>query len=261
MNIAKINKQAFSLIELSIAVIIISIISAVTFVANDLRKSAAIRIVAVEVEEINIALTNFYETTNGVAGDFNRAAQFWQSDCAAKSIECNGNGNNIIEAYSESHLAWYHLYLGNFYVGNFSGTGDGDDKTQTANINVAEAAIKHAQYAIIHYHWPEFPDEHIILLAGKTIGDIGKNAIIDPNTAFSLDEKIDDGKPASGNVYGRNGYNDDWYSSNCIIDNNGNRVANSENKDPTWEYNMNISGHECILGFKFNSDIAYDPPR
>ncbi|MBT5827790.1 MAG: type II secretion system protein [Alphaproteobacteria bacterium] len=253
------SKSAFSLVEMAIILTIIGILSSVALVAFDLKKGAAIRLAAIEVEEINVAISSFYDALQEMPGDFDQASKFWSSNCSGGSVSCDGDGDNVIEAYSEAHLAWYHLTLTDFYAGQFSGTGDGDEQTQTANINVPASVIDGAQYAIIHYEWPEFPDEHMLILAGKTNGDIGKNSILDANTAYELDRKIDDGSPGTGFVYGRNGYNDtDWDSSNCLIDGDGNRVSNSEAKNSNWEYNMNIDSNECIMGFKFKSVSGYD---
>jgi len=254
-----IRKSAFSLVEMAIVLIIIGILASTAFVAIDIKQGAAVRLAAKEIEEINVAISNFYDSFHEVPGDFDKTTQYWPNDCSGGASACNGDGDNIIEAYKEAHLAWLHLSAANLYPGQFTGAGDGDSNTETAGINVPASVFNGAQYAIIHYEWDEFPDQHMILLAAKKNSDVAKTRALDANSAYELDARIDDGKPGSGSVYGRNGYNgSDWDSTTCIIDTNGDRVANSETINSSWEYDMNRSTKECIMGFKLKNQIAND---
>ena len=255
----KIN-SAFSLIEIAIVLTIISILVAVTTVVQGFREGAAIKMVVKEVETINIAVDNFNDAFGTLPGDSDQVYNFWSSKCSSAS-KCNGDSDQIIEAYKESHLIWLHLVLAGFFEGSFSGKGDGDSKTQTEGVNVPKASFPDAQYSILHYHWNNFPDEHMILMGGKISGDIGQHAIIDANSAYNIDAKIDDGKPSTGNVYGRNGWNGNWTTTKCLIDHNDDHVNNSESKTNNVEYHMNISTKECILGFRFKNRIGLDSSR
>lgn len=255
------NITGFSLVEIAIVLIIMSALITVTLVASDLKKSSDIRALINEIEEIHIALNNFYDLYNTVPGDTDVIYKYWASKCSSSSF-CNGDGDNIIEAYKESHLVWVHLLYANLFKGNFTGLGDGDSQTQTAGINVPESALKDGQYSILHYHWPEFPDEHIILLGAKTPGNIGHSSVIDANSAFDIDTKLDDGKPSTGVVYGRNGWqNNNWTSSRCLINNVGTHIDNNENHEDNVEYDMNIATNECIMGFRFKGRMGSDSIR
>ena len=255
------DNSGFSLIEISIILLIIALLSTTILVAKDLQKGAEIRAVVKEVEKIHMALNSFYDAYNVAPGDTDIIYQYWTSKCSSSSY-CNGDGDNIIEAYKESHLVWVHLVFAKFYKGNFTGLGDGDAQTQTAGVNVPKSSFANGQYSILHYHWPEFPDEHIILFGAVTAGNIGYSSVIDANSAYEIDSKFDDGKPSEGIVYGRNGWSDNsWTASRCLIDGNEAHVNNNENHDSAVEYNMNLSTNECIMGFRFRNRIGLDMIR
>lgn len=252
---------AFSLLEMSIVLLIVSILLVVILGAQDMIKGTAMRNIVKEVSNIHIAINNFHDAYNVVPGDTDIVYKYWTADCASSSF-CNGDADNILEAYKESHLAWFHLSLAKLFKGTFTGLGDGDTQTQTAGVNVPKSSLFNGQYTILHYHWPEFPDEHMIILGAKVSGNIGYGTLLDANTAFELDTKLDDGKPSQGIVYGRNGWqNNNWTSSRCLIDDVGAHVNNNENHESNVEYNMNISTDECIMGFRFTNRIGLDTIR
>ena len=248
-------KKAFSLVEMSLVLILIGILVVTILVAKEMRAGATNRMVIKDIDRIQVALNQFYDTFGDAAGDSNKIYKFWANECASEAV-CNGNGNRIIEAYKESHLVWLHLSLAEIFAGNFTGAGDGDTQTQTRDVNVPRSVIENGQYSILYYDWGQFPDHHLILLGTQVAGDIGYGAVLDANAAYEIDNKIDDGLPSTGNIYGRNGYkNGSWLNTNCLIDVNNNNVINSESEDKNIEYNMNLETKECIMGFRFNMDI------
>ncbi len=252
------QRSAFTLLELAIAMIILGLLTATVLVGKELRKGAQIRSTIKEVEEINIALSNFYEAFQALPGDMSNASSYWPDNCPTN---CDGDDDKIIEAYNEALLSWFHLTAANLLKGDYSGVGDGDTSTHTAHVNAPKSTFQAGQYALLHYHQEHFPDQHMIILGGPKNTDIGLLAILDPNSAYNLDSKTDDGLPSSGKTYGRNGWNVDWDSTNCLIDENGAREANSETIDKNIEYNMDLNTNECIMGFKLISHIGYDDSR
>ena len=242
------NKKAFSLIEMSIVIILMGLLITTILVSNQLRISAANRMMIKELNKINIALNQFDDLFADLPGDSNKIYDFWPNKCATVEI-CNGNGDGKIDAYKESHLSWFHLNLANLFDGNFTGAGDGDEKTQTININVPASSIENAQYSLIYYSGNEFPNKNLILVGGAVSEDIGYGTIMSADSAYNIDQKIDDGLPSAGNVFGRNGYkNNSWEISNCLIDENEERAVNTVNENKNIAYNMNLDSKECIMG-------------
>jgi prepilin-type N-terminal cleavage/methylation domain-containing protein len=243
-------KKGFSLIEISLVLVLTGLLIVTILVSQQLRINTQNRMMIKELSKINIAANQFYDLFNELPGDSSNIYKFWSAECVSAEF-CNGNGDGQINHYKESHLSWFHLNLTKFFIGNFSGSGDGDEQSQTIDVNVPKSSIENAQYSLIYYDWNEFPDYNLILLGKAVTGNIGYGAAIDANSAYSIDSKIDDGLPSTGNVLGRNGYkNGNWDDSNCLIDKDNNKIINSENETPDVEYNMNIKTKECIMGIR-----------
>ena len=94
---------AFTLIELSIVIVIIGLIVAGVVGGQNLVKQAKLRGIISEYNEYQVAYNSFKLEYNGVPGDFNRAADY--------GIGSNGNGDKkIATIHTEAVLAWKHLY-------------------------------------------------------------------------------------------------------------------------------------------------------
>ncbi|MBL6621739.1 MAG: prepilin-type N-terminal cleavage/methylation domain-containing protein [Rickettsiales bacterium] len=86
------GKKAFSLVELSIVIIIIGLLFARVSAGNSLIESAKIKNLFAEMNEYDSALVNFNNFYNLLPGDMDNARDYWGSDVD------NGNGNGIIQA-------------------------------------------------------------------------------------------------------------------------------------------------------------------
>ena len=86
------GKKAFSLVELSIVIIIIGLLFVSVSAANSLIESSKIRNLFAEMNEYDAALVNFNNFYNLLPGDMDNARDYWGSDVD------NGNGNGIIQA-------------------------------------------------------------------------------------------------------------------------------------------------------------------
>ena len=91
--------SAFTLIELSIVLVIIGLIVGGVLVGQDLIVAAKNRALLSQVEEIDTAINTFRLKYNGLPGDLNNAESFWGSDASCpttptntvpKEATCNG---------------------------------------------------------------------------------------------------------------------------------------------------------------------------
>lgn len=71
------NQHGFTLIELSIVLIIIGLIVGGVLVGQDLIKAAELRKVISEVETIKTAINTFKVKYNALPGDFSEATSYW----------------------------------------------------------------------------------------------------------------------------------------------------------------------------------------
>jgi prepilin-type N-terminal cleavage/methylation domain-containing protein len=133
------RKGGFTLIELSIALVIIGLIIGGIFVGKDMIHAAEIRSMIGNVEKYTTAVNTFKTKFNEIPGDMVDATAMWGTNpqCAGwwgdmwllwpnpvatapQTVTCNGNGNGQIDMY-ESFLFWQHLANANLIAGAYSG--------------------------------------------------------------------------------------------------------------------------------------------
>jgi prepilin-type N-terminal cleavage/methylation domain-containing protein len=267
------NLAAFSLIEMIAVLSIIGLLVTIFTVGTSIRYSAAVRSTIREVIQYKISIYNFSDTYKSLPGDSINIQKFWPAACSSTGAstepkyDCHGDGDDIIEDYisgkslNESLLAWKQLKITQIIDGSFSGAGDGDNTTQSINVNVPKSKFPKGQYAILHHHDTNFPDEHMIILGKAHAGTIGDTKLLEGTYANNIDNKLDDNLPSSGIVYARNGHNGTDYSSNCLLDASDDPASNSEAIDQTLQYNLELRSAECILGFVITQAELINPSR
>ncbi|WP_237722954.1 type II secretion system protein [Singulisphaera acidiphila] len=104
--------KGFTLIELSIVLVIIALIVGGIMVGRDLIAAAQMRAVISQVEKYKTAVMTFKEKYNCLPGDCSQATQYWPADpecgiwnTASIGMACNGNGDGIIAGKSYSNPA------------------------------------------------------------------------------------------------------------------------------------------------------------
>lgn len=97
-------KKGFTLIELSIVLIIIGLVIGGVMVGKTLIKSAEVSRAIGDLDKINAAVNSFKIKYNCLPGDCTNSTSLFDSTVAG-----NGNGNGLIEWASESTYATYSL--------------------------------------------------------------------------------------------------------------------------------------------------------
>jgi len=225
------HSQGFTLIELSIVLVIIGLIVGGVLVGQDLIRAAGVRATITQIEKYNTATNAFRDKYGGLPGDLNtaNAVQFGISN-ARGTAPGEGDGNGIIEgntgggayacgycvAYGEPLGFWVDLSSTQMIDGSFSAANDADGmgtpdvSGSTISLYVPAAKIGNGNYV---YVWSGGPN----ISFGGTGGD-GQNyfaisaiqqfsyweGISNPGLtvkqAYDMDKKIDDGYPQSGRV-------------------------------------------------------------
>jgi prepilin-type N-terminal cleavage/methylation domain-containing protein len=216
------KKSAFSLIELSIVLIVIGLLIAGITGGASLIKSSELRSVMGEARSYAVGVNAFYTQYNALPGDY----------ATAIGTSKQGNGNNKIEYISsatasstltafESSNAW--LVLRN--IGAIDGISNvALDETTTAKTvtfgstsaaNAPSSKVKSSGWAF-DYRTLESTDPQNVVVLTSSIGTSpttantlvnGTNvatAAISPSDALSIDAKIDDNVPDTGKVRGLN---------------------------------------------------------
>lgn len=201
----KSKSKAFSLIELSIAIIIISLLIFVVSSADNLKSQAKLTKIIQEFQAIEADIYSFKTTYNALPGDMTNAYNYWQNECANIADNCNGNGDRLINYNTdgnddiESFRAWQHLQLADiksdFYATGTSLLGEaiiGSNIPTSAALESLGYTILNADYSVHYYA------NYIVLGAAKS-GEYANGGGLTSLQAYHIDKKIDDTHPLKGN--------------------------------------------------------------
>lgn len=113
------RKRGFTLIELSVVLVVIGLLVGGILVGRDLIKAGEIRSMLSEVQ-FKLASTAFRTKYGCVAGDCNNATSFF-------SGATNGDGDGFVSAnvdvYPETYQFFYQLNQSGLLPGSYTGTG------------------------------------------------------------------------------------------------------------------------------------------
>ncbi|MBL6665242.1 MAG: prepilin-type N-terminal cleavage/methylation domain-containing protein [Rickettsiales bacterium] len=196
------KKSAFSLIELSIVLIVIGLLIAGITGGASLIKSSELRSVMSEARGYAVAVNAFYSQYDALPGDYNQAV-------GSESTYYGNNNGNIefakdIDAYtagSEGTIAWYALKQ----IGAIDDSlvYEEANASQIPGTNIPSSKIKSAGW-IFDY----FGGQNVVVLTaattaadtdGDTADDVATAALI-PSDALAVDSKIDDGISNTGKI-------------------------------------------------------------
>lgn len=227
--------RAFTLIELSVVLIVIALIVGGVITASSLGDNAKLQAMMAEKEELEAAINQFSEKYNALPGDMYNATSHWAVagscpwDNAASSTVCNGNGNGKIAAVIatdgyESHQAWRQLSVAGFIDGEFNaGYESSGAVTVTPGLRVPESAYNDAVGWHVYFVGNKSGDGtffdgnygHVLYLGG---GSYAATAATKGGLAaehmLALDKKYDDGLPAKGKI--RSGKNTGNFGGACV---------------------------------------------
>jgi Tfp pilus assembly major pilin PilA len=233
------GRKGFSLVEMSIIVIIIGLILAAVMKGQVIIDVAKVRAVVSEVNGYKASVNSFYAKYSALPGDFSEASAYWTS-----AITINGNGDgkiafqNDVGAY-EGYQAWQHL--SNEKMVNIPLLG-----TQTVNAAVLDTDVPKSRmgggYFFDYGSVANLTQDNILIL-GVPLAVTGSiyparlnlDSGLTPQQAYDIDVKIDDGLPLQGAVQAAEG--NTALPGGCIVT-SGNI------------YHISVVEKKCILAFK-----------
>lgn len=235
--------SAFSLVELSIVLVILGLLVGGILAGQSLIKAAELRSVSADLVKFETATHAFRDKYFALPGDFNNATSFWGKDAArcsgavgtaATPGTCNGDGDAQwtttagVSSRSEQMMMWQHLNLAGLLDGGYTGVHGptsatlgirGENLPPSKFNNVAYAA----EYKTVTFSGNSF---YFGSSSDATNGRPWAGGFT-PEQLWNLDNKMDDGAPYLGRFYAQNGY----LFTNC-------------NASATT-YNLNYGNAEC----------------
>ena len=247
------KNRGYTLIELSIVIVIISILTGGVFVFRSWQRSSQLKAIITEFYNYREAVTQFQETYGQLPGDLTTASSFWPT-CASPATLCNGNGDGLITVgggttQDESIRAWQMLYLAGFISQSMSGVHTTSGQNDIG-VNVPASKLVGAGW----YFDKNLPSTggggvttNFIVIGGFTSGYVNVGRVLTPIQALSIDTKIDDGRAISGVVRGlyvdSASYNYGSAGTQCSL-------------SATNTYNILTNGNSliCALAFMLDSN-------
>lgn len=261
------KKNAFSLVELSIVLVILGLLVGGVLSGQSLIRASELRSVTTDFMRYKAAVNSFRDKYFALPGDMANATSFWGSlggagnDDTCQAIlatglpTCNGDGDGtMIDSISigtltpEMYRFWQHLANAGLIEGHYTGTFNTGN---VAGTNVAASRLSNA-YFIIASTNPTYNAGSVTQFAGErgnpiqlTSAGFSNNTAgsgpLAPEDAWNIDTKLDDGAPGTGSVIGFKGKT---VTTPCSTTASG-PVAN----DAGSGYNLVDSNKDCYLYF------------
>lgn len=269
--------QAFTLIELSIVLVIIGLIVGGVLVGRDLISSSAIKAQVSQLQQYDAAVNTFRDKFGGIPGDLSAqlAAQFGFVTRAGSAGR--GDGDGLIAGLNylgstvynwtqnaEAMFFWEDLSTAKLIKGAFSTATDADVGTVTSNFGLyyPEAKIGNGNYVYVYsgvpgcvacwqnpstnYYGISIPAS--ISVGGNLVSNLGMTVA----QSHHIDTKMDDGLPVNGRIIAQYSAGGGQAIKNAT--NAGSDTATTCYNTGSNEYSIttnNGTGVNCALSFQF----------
>jgi prepilin-type N-terminal cleavage/methylation domain-containing protein len=248
------NSHGFTLVELSIVLLIIGLIIGGITAGSSLINQAKLRAVMSEFNQYQTAINTFKITYMSLPGDFSTASTIWpncnQTNNYALGINtCNGNSDGMVwystggagygDAF-EGLQAWQHLSLAGLIPGSYNAVSTGVNHGSTPGLNCPTSKYgANTGWSFSNMVNTYGQPGNLVATQGNYMyfGQYNSNnptdiQILAGVDAYSIDIKMDDGIPITGKVGAT-----DNLANICVA---------------ASKYNLTTSGPLCTMMFFYN---------
>ena len=225
------SRRAFSLVELSIVLVILGLLVGGVLSGQSLVHAAELRTIVRDEQKYIAATHSFRDKYFALPGDMTNATSFWSVAAACPGTNtttsggtCDGDGDGKIATSStatnpgnEMFRYWQHLSLAGLVEGVYSGTNNGTTTLYvvTPGVNVPKSSVRGAGWTMYNF------GNHLVsdiayfdgsygnaFLLTRDIAPINQISLsncegtraVKPEDAWNIDTKVDDGKPSTGTL-------------------------------------------------------------
>ncbi len=250
-------KRAFSLVELSIVLVILGLLTGGILAGQSLIRASELRAVSTEYNRYITAMQSFRDKYFALPGDMTNATSFWGDQAAGTAAcasaatadgtpgTCNGDGDGIIGPTgsgtgAEGLRAWQQLANAGLMEGSYLGYLDAGGTKLTLGVNVPRSKLSGAGWTLIHRSTAVGNPIWGVSTQFIQFGAEGSNnlwgGILVPEEVWNIDTKMDDGLPETGSVMV------DGIANTCVTPNAFASVAAAGRA-----YNLSSTNKTCML--------------
>lgn len=219
-------KNGFSLVELSIVLVILGLLVGGILAGQSLIRAAELRSVTTEYGRYITAAQSFRDKYFYLPGDLANAQSFWGTATNCPGVEtqgsttqatCNGDGNGKINAgiwsiaatSNESFRFWQHLANAGLIEGTYDGVRGSATEYYADTSNSPRSRIG-SSVVWFPWNWNGYAGDgnvfnltgksNIMVIGGSTTDSWPITGFLKPEELWNIDKKMDDGMPARGGV-------------------------------------------------------------
>lgn len=221
MRIAPRKNPAFSLVELSIVLVILGLLVGGILAGQSLIRASELRSVTIEHDRYRTAVSAFRDKYFALPGDMTNATVIWgksaatcntHTGTAATPGTCNGNGDSQLTYApnsAEFFRFWQQLSLAGLIAGTYSGVSSDGSSTDNGSdsTNSPASKFKNGLWAVVYS--ATAPNANFFNGSYGNYLEVGGyfdvtseplTKLFTPTELWNLDTKMDDGKPATGTM-------------------------------------------------------------
>lgn len=257
------TQHGFSLIELAVVIAVLALLIGGTVIGASLIRSGEIRSVMTDNERYVTAIRAFETKYQHLPGDLDTATSYWGDNatlCSDAAITdgapgtCNGDADDSFDLAAtnggtgELFQSWNQLALAGLIQGSFTGASS-SGATQECLVNLGNCPVSKLRDGMWATYTTNFfagdSSAYAIhygnyLLFGRAQSTtIPMQPVLTPSEAYTIDVKLDDGRPALGRVIAR------YWNGTCAAADDGTNA----NDDYAASYRVSDTALRCALYF------------